>query len=191
MARCEWRPFRYEPDGLPEVAAIPWSAKPRQNILLGRAGFRNLIHDKQTGWDSAEAKLGLRVQDVDGDGTLELLVDNTPAGPHDASFAAACWVPARVTTDVFAWDGKQFSFSSIDVAPPTYRFEAAQDGDRLALQGRYEEARDRYHQVIDDESLDWWSNDKRITCWTQYGLNVYNRPVAEPPQPPGASHPSA
>jgi len=173
-------------DGLPEiVTAIPVVGEDLVKVYSwDGVGFRNLVYDERTGWDSAEAKLGLRVRDVDGDGTLELLVDNTPPGPREANFDAACWIPARVTTDIFAWDDEQFAVSGQDFAPPAYRFEAAQDGDRLALQGRYDEARDRYLPVINDEALDWWSDDKRdYLLETEFGLDTYGFPISSPPEP--------
>jgi len=173
-------------DGFPEiVTAIPVVGEDLVKVFSwDGAGFRNLVYDEQTGWDSAQAKEGLRVRDVNGDGTLELLVDNTPPGPREANFDAACWVPAHVTTDTFAWDGEQFTFSGQDFAPPAYRFEAARDGDALALQGRYEEARGRYLQVINDESLDGWSDDMRdYLLETEFGLDTYGFPITSPPEP--------
>ncbi len=173
-------------DGLPEVVtAIPVVGEDLVKVFSwDGVGFRNLVYDEQTGWDSAQAKNGMRIQDVDGDGTLELLVDSTPPGPHEAYFDPACWVPARVITDIFRWDGERFTVSGQDAAPPVYRFEAAQDGDRLALQGRYQEARQRYLQVVNDEALDWWSDDRRdYLLETEFGLDTYDFPVVSPPQP--------
>jgi hypothetical protein len=172
-------------DGLLDIVmVVPFAGVDLVKIFSwDGAGFVSLVYDERSGWDSAEAKVGLSVLDYDGNGTLELLVDNTDIQqPYEPYFDASCWAPARVTSEIFEWDGERFTLSRHDVDAPTYRFQAALDADRLTLEGRYQEAGELYQRVINDESLEWWSPDRRdYLLDTEFGLDTYG--FTTPPEP--------
>lgn len=105
-----------------------------------------------------ESGKDLIIQDTDGNGTLELiLIDGGPAS-HYTKYQFGPW---REKTLMFEWNGADFLLVSMDMAAPEYRFQAVQDADRLFLLQRYEEALTLYQRAIFDETLDWWSEEKR------------------------------
>jgi hypothetical protein len=97
------------------------------------------------------------VQDVDGNGTLELLLTGLPE-PGSALYSEG--VPWRKETDTYTWNGAIFTLSNVAFTPPEYRFQAVQDGDRLALAGDREGALDLYQQAIFDVQLEGWSLER-------------------------------
>lgn len=71
-------------------------------------------------------------------------------------------LPWRKETRTCTWNGTSFILTHTQLAPPDYRFQAVQDGDRATLAGEYDKALGFYQQVIFDDKLDWWSLDRRI-----------------------------
>jgi hypothetical protein len=110
------------------------------------------------------------VLDTDGDGTLELVLSNGLAGHYGG--------PQRRRTDVFAWNGETYSLVRWEYEPPTYRFQAVQDGDDLTRFGEYERALASYQMAIFDEDLFGWQ--------AGYFLDLYapTPPVPDPEERP-------
>ena len=107
------------------------------------------------------------VQDVDGNGTLELLLTGLPE-PGSALYSEG--VPWRKETDTYTWNGAIFTLSNVAFTPPEYRFQAVQDGDRLALAGDIEGALDLYQQAIFNVQLEGRSLER-----FRYLLNCSDR----------------
>lgn len=95
----------------------------------------------------------IETSDQDGDGLLELVLHQDI--PHRNGYIAG--LPWRTETRTCAWNGKAFSLSHVELAEPTYRFQAVQDADRAALAGDDEKASLLYEKVIQIDRLDWWS----------------------------------
>lgn len=88
------------------------------------------------------------ILDTDGDGNLELVLSNGIAGHYGG--------PQRRRTDIFAWDGETYSLARWEHEPPSYRFQAVQDGDDATRFGDYDRALAFYQQAIFDEELFGW-----------------------------------
>ena len=71
-------------------------------------------------------------------------------------------LPWRKETRTCTWNGTAFVFTKTQLAPPEYRFQAVQDGDRATLAGEYDKALSFYQQAIFDDKLDWFSQDRRL-----------------------------
>lgn len=97
------------------------------------------------------------MKDIDKNGTVEFVI-NTGL---PVSFDTAANGPWRAETDIYMWNGYNFGLQSIQVEPPQYRFQAAQDADAASLDGQYDKALDLYQQVIFSDKLDWWSEQQR------------------------------
>lgn len=71
-------------------------------------------------------------------------------------------LPWRKETRTCIWNGTSFVLTHTQLAPPEYRFQAVQDGDRATLAGEYDKAFGFYQQAIFDDKLDWFSQERRI-----------------------------
>ncbi len=92
------------------------------------------------------------IQDMDGDGTYELLLTNAIGAAYFDLGAQ------RRRTDIWAWDGYAFSLQCVQHTAPVYRFQAVHDGDNAFYCGDFESALAFYQQAIFDESLFGWSS---------------------------------
>lgn len=143
-------------DGLKEVAfAVHWPGYTEFYIGEWRSErFDSLItifnplEMANVSYISALAATG-QVADLDGDGTLELVIDE--GVPGDLPI-----FPARLRhQQVWAWDGQMFSLRSTSIrTTPTYRIEAIIFGD-LAWRTFHETqlAIDLYQQAVFDQIL--------------------------------------
>src|SRR3990172_737977 len=96
---------------------------------------------------------GIDLLDRDEDGALELvLVSDIIIHPYSG--------PQRIRRETWDWRGDHLQFTLLDIGPPEFRFQAAQDGDDLVLLGQFEEALARYQDVIFDPDLLAWSSDR-------------------------------
>jgi hypothetical protein len=99
----------------------------------------------------------LTFRDVDGNGTLELLVSS-------GKYVRDCEGPLRKNKDIYMWDGAYYRYMWTDPGVPEFRFQAAFDGDYYAFVGFYDRAEASYFQAIHDPSL------KTLDTWTEAGL---------------------
>jgi len=67
--------------------------------------------------------------------------------------------PYRSNSIILTWDGTHFIPGYEQLDPPTYRFQAVQDGDRETLRGRYERALAFYDQALNNPYLKGWSEE--------------------------------
>ncbi len=94
------------------------------------------------------------LKDVDGNGTIELVMDGYAGGGLDALLNGG---PDRSEFDVWMWNGVELIFQDVGFSAPAYRFEAVQDGDNASLVGAYDEAVSAYQAAIEDETLQGWN----------------------------------
>jgi hypothetical protein len=126
--------YWYETDWLPWEPTSPCQTAPMMN---GRAD--------------------IQVKDLDNNGTKELILRDFGPAHLDALYNFGPWRGKKV---VFEWDGRHFLYSSLEIDPPEYRFQALQDAGRLFLLGDYDLALPLYQDVIFSDKLEWWSFDR-------------------------------
>jgi len=134
--------------------------------------FVDLIPKDQYGFyaqaDTGDGVIG----DTDGDGTLELLLEN---GLGEAYPDLG---PQRKRTDIWAWDGYAYSLDRQEYTAPEFRIHAVWDGDDASLLGDYAKALAFYQQAIFDEKLFGWSQGRLWPDW-QYGGDPTPTPAPE------------
>ncbi len=98
-----------------------------------------------------------RVADVDGNGTLELILEGGTPSYSAAQFGGEG--PWREQIITYAWNGQYFVWESQHDAPAVFRYEALQDADEAALRGNDDEALKLYQDVIFSDQLVSWTPD--------------------------------
>lgn len=114
-----------------------------------------------------------RFDDLDGDGIQELLV----RWGIGSGYSLCGDGPLRALTDIWRWDGQHYVLERQNPDPPTYRFEAVEDGDSLTRNGFLEEAVESYQRAIFDESL----NPGSRHYWMLAEPNYCSGPPVPPP----------
>lgn len=98
-------------------------------------------------------------RDVDKNGIKDLILTDDGPGHWDTLYTFGPWRGQQV---IFKWDGIHYLYSSHELDPPVYRFQALQDADRFFRLGEYDKALRFYQDVIFKEKLDWWTPEKMI-----------------------------
>jgi hypothetical protein len=145
--------------------------------------FKNIIQDTQPqndGWNGVISVNGwsgdLRFEDLHHNGILSLVIYDDIPMLRDAFYRGFPWRKDQI---YYEWNGTYYVYKKTIYAPPQYRFQAVQDGDRATVEGRLDAALDLYQQVIFGDRLDWWSSDRR-----HYLLNMdYVKLTLVPPTP--------
>jgi hypothetical protein len=126
--------------------------------------FKNIVAERETE-DSLEGALIVNAtgrigfRDTDGDGIQELILHSgIYYGGGDISVNSGPW---RDRVDTYSWDGYIYIFLQEKWAPPKYRFQAVQDGDRFFSNGEYENALAMYQQAVTSETLLYWTPEIR------------------------------
>jgi hypothetical protein len=86
-------------------------------------------------------------RDVDGNGTIDILLPDR-SSRHECDEG-----PWRVVKSIYMWDGQFYRDMWIDPGSPTYRFEAAFDGDYFTGAGLFDKAEASYRRAIHDTNL--------------------------------------
>ena len=134
-----------------EFRIIEWNGGQFQSLIQA------IDHEQPVDYASMDDPRVMEIRDTDGNDTLELvLIGGIPRGA--AYFNG---LPFREETWIYTWNGANFVAGYFEYAPPQYRFQAVQDGDRAALAGDYDEALDYYQQAIFSDKLEWWSEERR------------------------------
>jgi hypothetical protein len=133
---------------------------------------------------SAETGQGITVEDVDQNGTKEIIATGIISlygfygypyfGSSDFNIPQI-----RLMTYVYSWNGANFVFSSEKFEAPQYRFQATQDGDYEALLKEYDQALLLYQDAIFSNELNWWSPAQYEFMKNKY----YNSNATLPPAP--------
>jgi hypothetical protein len=136
------------------IGVYEWNGERIESIIRGESYANGKYWDVvfMTGATS------VKVQDVDGNGTKELVL--TGGIPHKPSTAYEFGLPWRDETNIYEWNGQQFVLADVEYSPPEYRFQAVQDGDRLTMKGEYDQAIDAYQEAIFSDQLEWWSAER-------------------------------
>jgi hypothetical protein len=119
------------------------------------------------------------IKDVDKNGTKELILTDNGPGHADTLYAFGPWRGKQV---IFKWDGIHYLYSSLEIDPPVYRFQAIQDADRLFLLGEYDKALKLYQDVISNGKLEWWSHEKMVFIRDSYFAKAGGEATPIPPQ---------
>ena len=138
--------------------------------------FQNLLGEWQI-----ITSLEEEVIDVNNDGVFELVIE----GPFPSMGSYIDYLPLRGQEDTYFWNGNNYDMSRSKFSPPTYRFQAIQDGDAESLDGNFDKALIFYKEVILSEKLQWWSMDRREHEIKLY-LDIWDpakpTPLPEPPE---------
>ena len=146
------------------LSVIEWDGEKFSRILKDKDTGRDEIVDYATMSEPQDAYL----KDLDSDGIPELFWTGelTPEWYDDH------WTfyPQRLATHSYKWDGENYSALPVIYSPPEFRFQAVQDGDRFALAGEYQKALEFYGLAINNNDLDWWTEDRWLYIVGQHGL---------------------
>ena len=94
------------------------------------------------------------IKDLDNNGTLEIVGGaNTEVYPVGLN---------RFGTIVFSWDGNTYELTKESFPSPTFRIQAVYDGDWETLNEDFEKALYFYQTVIDDLTLESWSDARSL-----------------------------
>ncbi len=110
----------------------------------------------------------VRVEDTNGDGTMEIVL-------HGGIIQSAAAGPQRMRTEVYGWDGEQFSLTSIENDPPARRYFKVRDADDAFSQGDYEQAVGLYQEAIDGTGLKevtWFGSREELTAYSTFRLGL-------------------
>lgn len=104
-------------------------------------------------------------QDVDNNGTIELLLREDPLGyRHECDEG-----PWRYSYDIYMWDGAYYRYMWTDPGIPVYRFQAAFDGDYYAAVGLFDKSEALYKKSIKDPALKSYS----YQVWVAEAMGAY------------------
>jgi hypothetical protein len=112
-----------------------------------------------------------RIEDVEGDGLLELLLPQAIVPEYPDSG------PQRMRTDTWGWNGTAFELMRSDFEEPTYRFQAVQDGDQATRLAEFDRALALYLRAIAGTDLLGWSRGR---LWPDIWYSVSGGPSATP-----------
>ena len=141
-------------------------------VVAGRSGMHKRLDTSadvpEFPSDIAMATAEVRVEDTDGDGTMEIVL-------HGGIIQSAAAGPQRMRTEVYGWNGQQFSFTSIENDPPTRRYFKVRDADDAFSQGDYDQAAGLYQEAIDGTGLKevtWVGSREELTAYSTFRLGL-------------------
>jgi hypothetical protein len=140
--------------------------------------FRELLWDPYT---DATTPGTTAFEDVDGNGTLEILF------PHDywgeKGGGVDCDIgPNLNSKDIWMWNGEYYHYMWRQNADPIYRFQAAYDGDYYISLGLYDRSEKMYLRAAFDESLKSGSTGDWMRDGECYGGKEIKPDPTEPPR---------
>ena len=143
------------------------------------SSFHNWSDSYASNTPVMEGYADISIRDVDKNRTKELILTDKGPGHWDTLFNFGPWRGKQV---VFKWDGIHFLYSSLEIDPPVFRFQAVQDADRLFLLGEYDKALKLYQDVIFSDKLEWWSPEKMAFIRDSYFAKANGEATPIPPQ---------
>lgn len=124
------------------------------------------------------------IKDLDNDSIPELIW----VGGKPDEYADPSGLPWRVETHIYKWDGKYYRPELVEYSNPIYLFQAVQDGDHYALDGKLEKALKMYNEVLKNEKLSWWTESRQDFLLEQSGFqpceNACPQPNPDPDEKP-------
>lgn len=146
----EWDGKEFQSLIWPEIELYTWFSTPQGR---GLDWYTNLAPKYLSEFNEFRGiASSANIKDIDRNGTQELVVSNQVPPVNHLGIS-----PWRATTDIYEWNGIIFMWDRVEIEPPIYRFQAAQDGDRMSLLADYQEALRLYQAVISDNTLYAWS----------------------------------
>lgn len=142
--------------------------------------FHNWSESDASNTPVMEGGADVVIKDLDKNGTKELVLTDYGPGHTDTLYTFGPWRGKQV---VFKWDGIHYLYSSLEIDPPIYRFQAVQDADRLFLLGEYDKALKLYQDVVSNDKLEWWSREKMVFIRDSYFAKAGGEATPIPPQP--------
>lgn len=143
----------------PGAAAYTGRCTSQMQILDWNAalGIFKPINDQTI--DATAGKIS--IADVDNDGNLEVLVQYPPLNDPAAG-------PQRGTTDIWDWDGVDYTLAITQVEKATYRIHLLYDADYLFREQDWRNAHRLYDRVRDDANLQPWTIPNELTMLRAY-----------------------
>ena len=102
----------------------------------------------------------ITLRNTDNDGDQEIILYHSNTVFYANFLYLTPYRPWRGEWETYDWDGRYYSLIQKRWSVPQYRFQAAYDGDRAALDGDYDNALALYQDVIFSDKLDWWSLER-------------------------------
>jgi len=161
-------------NGIPEIVVtggyIPGMGEVDYGTIVlewNGSAFRSLIYpiaEDPGSWGNRSLDQLPSFKDMDGNGTTELLL------PWYVPLSYCDDLPVTPWSGVYMWDGVYFRFMWTDLGDPTYRFQAAFNGDYYSNIALYDRSEAMYRRTIIDSSLksfyslDWGKKNNRDWC---------------------------
>jgi hypothetical protein len=149
------------------------------------SSFHNWSNSDSSNTPVMEGRADVVINDIDQNGTKELILTDNGPGHWDTLFNFGPWRGKQV---IFKWDGIHYLYSSLEIDPPVFQFQAVQDADRLFLLGEYDKALKLYLDVIFSDKLEWWSPEKMTFIRDSYFAKVNGDATPIPPQSNNAEY---
>lgn len=150
-----------------------WDGEIFHNLILLNENYQNSLYPKTLVTD-----ICTRISDFNPgkDGTIEIVLRGTPCDFGEVSYTG----PYRYYSITLTWDGNFFQIGDYVLDPPTYLFQAVQDGDRETLRGNYDKALDYYDQALNDPNLKGWSQELYRQQWDSMQARYSEQPTPTP-----------
>jgi hypothetical protein len=103
-----------------------------------------------------------QLRDIDNDQVTEVVVEMTLNGNTRTG-------PLRTGVNIYDWNGRGYTLSIIQLEPPRYYIQIAQEGDRQFSQLRMDDAAVTYTNLINAQDLRYWYNNE-VDWLRSYGL---------------------
>jgi tetratricopeptide (TPR) repeat protein len=118
------------------------------------------------------------LEDVDGNGTIELILRGGRVGGYIALLSA----PQTSEIHTWMWNGEEFNFYDVAFSKSTLKIHAVQAGDVAARIDKFEQALELYWQAIEDPTLEAWNVERNdwFPEWPEPGTPT---PAPPPPDP--------
>jgi len=155
------------------VTIFEWNGEQLESVIQGES----YSDGKYSSSAAMSGVTQVSTNDIDGNGTLELVLVGSPPIETTSAYDGLPW---RTETHVYSWNGDQFLLHRVIFSPPEFRFQAVQDGDKAFLVGDYDQANEFYQQVISNDMLEWWSEDRWSYEIRSLSIQASETPLSTP-----------
>jgi hypothetical protein len=150
-----------------DVYVYEWNGSKFASLIPIQEGYE--VGVSMIGGRMSEYLPDVRVQDIDNNGTLELILTGDITNSwYIEHFSNAPWRDKR---NIYVWNGQHFVLLKTEFSPPMYRYQAVQDGDRAMLKKEYENALAFYQEAIFSDKLLGWSQAHKERSVTLHQFN--------------------
>jgi hypothetical protein len=165
---------------------VEWDGKGINSVVevIPSYPYRSIAEIGFFGEGIVYEKGSLELEDLDGNGTTEIIVNSGITG-HPDTFAHGPW---RAGKDILTWNGVAYTLLSSKIDPPQYRFQAVHDADQAALLGEYDEALRLYQEAISSDQLMGWSLELYHQQIELSYLGIESTPTPYPASPEEYGH---